>query len=416
MLIVNIKSISHFTKFDYLRLANYRQALLLLQEYQEDVSPLRATIRDLTQHISDLRKQSRNSNVEITVSVSTKRFGLLTYSARLKGFSEKYQTIKKLRKELYSHLRRLRAADKPLATIRNMGRGVMVSALGGVYLETGTFSKLSQQKRLDAIYQSKTPSGRPGQFVGIELEFISKFDRPALANKLFEASLAQYVTLRDDGSLRGSATHPFTHELCILVEQDQLAVVKEICRVLSEADTSVNTSCGMHVHVDMRNRDVKKAFSNYVSLQETLYRMCPSSRKYGPPDGGRHYCKPIRGRKFRIRDDRYFGINAAAYNKFSTLELRMHAGTLDAEKIINWVNLLVAIADAPAIARSPRSMAGIQRSIGIDKDLSKYIQTRIDKFAPHHAPRVRTSATIVPSTSAPITSATIVPSTTDIPF
>jgi hypothetical protein len=43
------------------------------------------------------------------------------------------------------------------------------------------------------------------------------------------------------------------------------------------------------------------------------------------------------------RADKYFGINTHSYPKYKTLEVRMHQGTLDADRLISWLNLLTKI-------------------------------------------------------------------------
>ena len=42
-------------------------------------------------------------------------------------------------------------------------------------------------------------------------------------------------------------------------------------------------------------------------------------------------------------NDRYYGTNLCALQKYGTIEFRYHSGTVDAEKIIAWVRILNAI-------------------------------------------------------------------------
>jgi hypothetical protein len=59
----------------------------------------------------------------------------------------------------------------------------------------------------------------------------------------------------------------------------------------------------------------------------------------------------------------------------------MHAGTVDAYKIKEWVTLLIAVADAtPVFKRAPRTLDSFCKGFGLTAQTKAYITDRIRKF------------------------------------
>lgn len=82
--------------------------------------------------------------------------------------------------------------------------------------------------------------------------------------------------------------------------------------------------------------------------------------------------------------DRYSGINPYALDEHTTIEVRIHGGTCNPTKIVNWVKLLVAIVNAPKLERIPRTSLGLKRATGISNDLMLYVRSRMRRFADEH--------------------------------
>jgi hypothetical protein len=74
-------------------------------------------------------------------------------------------------------------------------------------------------------------------------------------------------------------------------------------------------------------------------------------------------------------------VNPHAYDKYSTLEVRVHSGTLNAAKILNWVSLLEGIALSPRILRCPRTFKQVGDIAGLTEAQTKYFLDRISKFS-----------------------------------
>jgi hypothetical protein len=120
-----------------------------------------------------------------------------------------------------------------------------------------------------------------------------------------------------------------------------------------------NSSCGFHLHTShpqfMQNMYIKKLIYFWASIEDILVATQPSTRN------DTYYCRR-RLRKFiddneyelpegkddletdlSKEQDRYFTLNLCALTKYKTIEVRLHSGTINKTKILNWVVLMKAI-------------------------------------------------------------------------
>lgn len=254
-----------------------------------------------------------------------------------------------------------------------------IETVGGVHLEPGYFLRLRQRRLTRLVFENKTPK-TDEHHVGIELEFTASADRDRLGAALFNAGLAEYVTLKHDGSIRVEKQGHFSHELVICVSESKLdSIVKKATDVLADFDASVNKSTGFHVHIDVRNRNRDSVFGRLVAAQGLLYAMQPASRRDNT------YCKrtKTRDRFAASKAGRYQGVNPESIGKHSTVEVRLHAGTVSFEKIVNWVRLLINVADCANTIppRAPRTLDSFCKVFNVGDQLRQYIKARLDKFA-----------------------------------
>ena len=195
---------------------------------------------------------------------------------------------------------------------------------------------------------------------------------------LFDANLAEYVQLKDDGSLRDFPAGHFTHELVVCVPiSKRRDILKSVCDVLAVADSKVNKTCGLHVHLDMRYHDRYEAFSNLVSSQNILYQMVPQSRRDNT------YCKKTTTKDYQKarNQGRYVGINPQSFSKHGTIEVRLHSGTTNFTKIINFVDILIAVGyNETKIVRAASTIAGFVKQHNLTSDIKAYIEQRIALF------------------------------------
>lgn len=285
---------------------------------------------------------------------------------------------------------------KKTVNIRSLNANISYNVSGGaIYMpevREGVYVKFLKDQEKRIVFTPKSPKDG-GNYVGVELEFLCDVDREKLGLILFDAGVGKQVTVKQDGSLRccpEKDLHPsqcakhknlFEHELCVLLKEDNYKeTMKKICDVLSKVNAIVNKSCGMHVHIDMRNRDAEKAYQNLVSSQGILFKMNPKSRS-------ELYAKKAVSREFddvrtpRGGESRYIGINAQAMERHSTIEIRIHSGTIDYTKITNWIEILLMVSNhKERVINNYISYRKLCDDFGINETLQDYIEERIEKF------------------------------------
>ncbi len=95
----------------------------------------------------------------------------------------------------------------------------------------------------------------------------------------------------------------------------------------------IDNSCGLHVHVDVRDLDVveaKRVYRNLLKASNILKALVPPSRLTN------RYC---RWRSNDRSGTRYSALNFQSYYKFKTIEFRMQSGSTERRKIENWAEI-----------------------------------------------------------------------------
>lgn len=177
--------------------------------------------------------------------------------------------------------------------------------------------------------------------------------------------------VKDDGSI-DQDDDTFSCEISILTTD--YVNLEKLCNLLKSLDAKVNKSCGLHVHLDARNltidQKVNKSFNLENSL-DVLFKMVAKSRSKST------YCK-----KQASNSDRYSAINLTALDKFGTIEVRLHSGTTDFDKIKNWCEILKAIyfSDKQPLGKRHTSVTSLCSFFNMSYELKKYMAFRTKKF------------------------------------
>lgn len=158
-----------------------------------------------------------------------------------------------------------------------------------------------------------------------------------------------------DGSVRGD--RPFELVSPVLHGEEGLAQVQIVCGVLNRLGATVNKTCGLHVHFGVGELEHETKFwrnllNNYADLEPSIDAVMPPSRR----GANNSFCRPVarpglRERLARCRDlraieretshgSRYHKVNISSFWRHRTVEFRQHSGTIDFDKISNWVRLL----------------------------------------------------------------------------
>lgn len=208
----------------------------------------------------------------------------------------------------------------------------------------------------------------------------------------FQDGLSQYfkrlklkrVSIKDDGSINTPDHLKYmSAEITIVFNRHDREPLKQLCSALNDLDTRVNKSCGLHVHLDMRdtlkrNIDAKlgqRLFSKRArrlgACVKLFGQMVPKSRR------DNNYCRLGSSRK---TGDRYYAINLTAMEKYQTIEVRLHSGTAQFDKISNWIDLLLLV------SRNEKPLVGIDslekllERCPVPDYLIDYIEKRIKLF------------------------------------
>lgn len=129
-------------------------------------------------------------------------------------------------------------------------------------------------------------------------------------------------------------------------------VVERVLAALNAAGARVNRSCGLHVHVDVRDfvaDDVTRLANAWGTFGRVISQLLPASRR------NNHYALPVReaaaGWDYsRVQSEmssrRYSALNLTNYWSGARVEFRQHNGTLNAQKTLAWLSFVMTTVEA----------------------------------------------------------------------
>jgi hypothetical protein len=185
-----------------------------------------------------------------------------------------------------------------------------------------------------------------------------------------------------------------------------LEEVKQVLRILKALGCIINASCGLHVHhgfKKLNEAENTKTILNvcllYNKYKGKIARLLPKERRHC------HYARNFRRTEIQkitldydktpTRDllsfpegiqGRHRAVNVFAYELHSTLEFRQHSATLDETKTINWIILTQHFMNTAEKYMKNRinllahNFSSIQRELGLNSDLTNYIQRRTEEM------------------------------------
>ena len=288
-----------------------------------------------------------------------------------------------LNSDLVDWLRLERYRLKKERMVAKKFEGVSYQLLNGqVHVKSGTMLKLQEKTLKTRVFADKKPK-TDDNYVGVELEFTAPCTMERVAELIIKNKLSKFVTLKADGSIRTNSSDT-GHEICILAKEVEIRdVVTRVCSMLNdEVESGVNGTCGLHIHLDMRNRDAEKCGRRLYNAQDILFSLVPKNRAQDD------YCKKLGSFNFNLSPNgerydtgRYFGINMMAYKKFTTIEIRMHSGTTNERKINNWIELLLGMINSEKLGSAKvTKLSDFTKDTPIRPELSKYLEQRVEAF------------------------------------
>jgi hypothetical protein len=164
--------------------------------------------------------------------------------------------------------------------------------------------------------------------------------------------------------------------------EEGFAELSQACDLIAGAGATVNRTCGMHVHVDVRDLsvdEIRRVVIAYVRFQAEIDSVVPRSRR-----GGNQYCRHMTS-TWRTADiltasleqcstvsgmanaigGKYYVLNLSKFPYTGTIEFRQHSGTVEADKAVAWARWCVAFVEtfrhAAPVAVAPCSEEVIER-------------------------------------------------------
>ena len=297
-------------------------------------------------------------------------------------------TIKTLKTNINTKIKEKRQALKKLKKKTKSGRITLANGntieysyklTEGIHHSKNVFLTLKNKHLLDAFFKSKKPE-TDEHYIGVEIECYIKGSHKNLAQALMseDNELSKKVTIKADGSLRRQEGEINTELAIIDTEENIHETLKSIEKVLEDFEIRVDDSCGLHVHLDMRNKIAELCFHNLVKMQTIFYKMQPKERETN------QYCRKTESSnvfKMLRQGERYRGINPCSLENLQTIEIRLHEGTYKAEEINNWINLLLRICSIETkIVKSYRSIKSICKKFGFKAEVESYVESRIKTY------------------------------------
>jgi hypothetical protein len=295
----------------------------------------------------------------------------------------KSESIDKLSKKI-SERRKLKDELQKVKT-----KTVKIQSLGNKTFEfdvnkTNKYLDIQSEISERVLDVNKTPCDSKN-YVGIELEFKTN-DFNGLRELFKRDSVRKKITYKSDGSVHRSNYGDTTYdgvEICILDTQDEIYnTIEKVITIVKNNQAVVDHQCGLHVHIDMRNRDVEKSYTRLFNVQDILYNTQPFNRKFNT------YCKRNKHKEFMKEQDvssitpsewrscntnRYRAINTLAYKTHSTLEIRTHEGILNYRHINNWIKFLIDTVDKGSVDKEYKTSNELDYT---DSKVKTYLETR----------------------------------------
>jgi len=165
--------------------------------------------------------------------------------------------------------------------------------------------------------------------VGFEIEFCSR-DEP---------NIRSFGQIKGDGSIMPSSGD-YGYEFASHITQgDKLfEIIGKVCNRIRATGGYVNSSCGVHVHLDMNGSTVtqRNNITSWWGIFERIFfgMVAPSRRN-------NQYTRSV-GDRYSSPNDRYRTLNTSAFSKFGTYEIRVHQGSLSSAKLKDWTLTLLS--------------------------------------------------------------------------
>lgn len=214
-----------------------------------------------------------------------------------------------------------------------------------------------------------------GDCVGIEVECYSPLSIATMKQLIADKDIKlKNIKCGSDGSVKAPQGN-YTYEFRLITDVNTFDSLKNLCSFLTLIKAKVNASCGLHIHLDMRERKELPAgiVQRLKDALPLLKAMVPQGRVND------FYCGHDISSNAQS-NARYSKINTTAFSKHGTIEIRLHSGTTDFTKISNWVKVCHSIAFSKCHHFSSDKASQYAEKLNWSKELLEYVTARIEKF------------------------------------
>lgn len=264
----------------------------------------------------------------------------------------------------------------------------------------------------------------------IDSHFSSDKEMWSRRAQLFKA-IPEEMGISHDSSVNGDQTQGFELVTPPIPESRYSDYVGDVVNSIKKYGFDINKTCGLHVHFDARDlvknpKNISQVLRTVYSIEDIILSMNPPSRwdnkycvslsknylfddfaKPMPVEAFENYWYSIGDYRYRnlSKSDiesmkgskyghaKYSGINFHSMMHRGTIEFRYHAGTLQTDKIVNWMRFLSKLLNygvyefddekVVELYSMPTTIRKFEKMIeyfNIPKDLASYMKERVKKF------------------------------------
>lgn len=197
-------------------------------------------------------------------------------------------------------------------------------------------------------------------------------EAPYYSNEVYDQQGRKWKIVRD-GSINPYLGGDQNELVSPPLTYDDMDLVQEIVRALRRAGAKVDSSCGMHVHIDLQPynaKSLKNLIKFYSKYEHMFYKSCnvlPSRKRYARELNEKHprlvkninkvnsidalkklwYGNEYSGSSMKYHDSRYAGLNLHNiwYKGWlnGTIEFRLFNASLHAGEVRTYITLALAI-------------------------------------------------------------------------
>ncbi|WP_185274738.1 amidoligase family protein [Chryseobacterium indologenes] len=230
---------------------------------------------------------------------------------------------------------------------------------------------------------------------GVEIEFFgtenSALDQNFRAsglefrNENYNHTTRPHWKFVSDGSIRGTNAKELVSP--VLQGTDGLKDFRKACKALRLSNAKVNTTCGVHVHLDANDYSIENfrtLLKNQYFIENQIDKIMPRSRRVN----NNRYCQGFRSNNqstfFQKIDacqtvnelsnlfrTRYYKLNLQSFQRHGTVEFRQHSASTNFLKIKNWILICARLVE---FSKQNILLTDINQIL--DENLQEYFEDR----------------------------------------